>query len=94
MSKTNIQILGEEKDKIYRLNRRLDALTELLEKVDNGTLSVEVKNTNDLANSLKNDIELCKTRIQKWWNIIIKKYNLPRDKKFMVYFESGEVVIR
>ena len=48
MSKTNIQILGEEKDKIYRLNRRLDALTELLEKVNNGTLSI---NTYDIINA-------------------------------------------
>ncbi len=94
MRETNIQILGEEKDKIYRLNRRLDALTELLEKVNNGTLSVEVKDIDTLASSLKNDIELCKARIQKWWNIIIKKYNLPRDKKFVAYFEKGEVVIR
>ena len=78
-----------EREKIYRLNRRLDGLNELLETIDN--TKIKLDNPNNLKQNINRDILVCKDRIQKWWNIIFAKYNLPQDKKVSVSFEDGRI---
>lgn len=79
-----------ERDKIYRLNRRLDGLYELLETI--GNTKIEFESPEKLQEDIKKDIIDCKNRIQKWWNIIGEKYNLPKGEKFSVSFESGDII--
>ncbi len=85
MSKTNVIVTVKEykRDKIYRLNRRLDGLYELLETTDNTNISFE--NPEKMREDIKEDIVDCKNRIQKWWNIIGEKYNLPEGKNSLLY---------
>ena len=91
MSETKIiaTVKEYEKDKIYRLNRRLDGLYELLETMDN--TKIAFKTPEKLQEDVKKDIVDCKSRIQKWWDIIGKKYNLPPEETFSVSFESVEI---
>ena len=92
MSETKIiaTVKEYERDKIYRLNRRLDGLYELLETIDNTKINFE--NPEKMREYVKEDIVDCKNRIQKWWNIIGEKYNLPEGENFSVIFASGDII--
>lgn len=92
MSETKIiaTVKEYERDKIYRLNRRLDGLYELLETIDNTKINFE--NPEKMREDIKKDIVDCKNRIQRWWNIIGEKYNLPEGENFSVIFASGDII--
>lgn len=76
-----------EREKIYRLNRRLDGLQELLETIDN--TKIKFLDSQAMKKNIEKDISECESRIQTWWNIIVQKYNLPVDQTFVVSFANG-----
>lgn len=87
---TIVTVKENERKKIYRLNRRLDALNELLTTIDN--TKIKFSDPVKMKDSIIRDIADCKVRIEKWWNIIGRKYNLPNDEQFTVLFRTGEIV--
>lgn len=88
-----IKVQEYERNKIYRLNRRIDGLNELLDMIPKTKIKLE-KNCDLLENEIKKDIIDCKNKIQKWWNIIGYKYNLPTDKVFNFIYDSGEIFLK
>ena len=80
-----------EREKVYRLSRRLDALYNLLETIDNSYLNFE--NPDELKLRIKNDISRCKEKQNKWWRIICKRYSLPSEKTLKVQIYTGEIYI-
>ncbi len=82
-----VKVEDYERNKIYRLNRRLDSLNELLEML--GNTQIQIPNSDSLSEKINRDIIDCKKRIQKWWNIIANKYNLRG--KMIVRCETGEI---
>lgn len=90
MKKVFATVREYERDKIYRLNRKLDGLYELLETLDNTT--IQFKNPEKLQEDIKRDIEDCKKKIQKWWNVIGQKYHLAGGQHFSVLFATGDIV--
>lgn len=82
-----VTVLELERNKIYRLNRRLEALNELLFALDNST--IEFSNKEILRKKLKDDIINCGKRIKNWWDIMSEKYNLCGE--MTISFETGNV---
>ena len=78
-----------ERNKIYRLHRRLDGLNELLETLDN--TKIQIKNLENMKERIKSDIISCQNKKQKWWNIIGIKYKLPKNKRVSISFSSGDI---
>lgn len=82
-----VKVEDYERNKIYRLNRRLDSLNELLEML--GNTQIQIPNSDSLSEKIKGDIIDCKKRIQKWWDIISDEYNLCGE--MVVSYETGEI---
>ena len=78
-----------EREKIYRISRRIDALNNLLQTVENTKISFD--NLPELKLKINNDILMCQERQKKWWQIICKKYSLPEVKDIKVQVYTGEI---
>lgn len=87
-----ITVQEHERKKMYRLNRRVDGLKELLEMLNNTKIELE-RNSASMKVLIETDMKTCQARIQKWWNIIGKKYGLPTDKKFNFIYDTGEIFL-
>lgn len=86
--KTELVVVKDyEREKIYRLNRRLDGLSELLEMINN--TKIKFTDPKRLKKDIEKDISDCNFRIQKWWNIIVSKYKLPMNQALTVAFVDG-----
>lgn len=92
MSEKKVIVTVEENErrKIYRLNRRLAGLNELLATIDN--TKITFKDSENMKVSIKKDIIDCKNRINKWWNIIGEKYKLSKNKQFLVTYITGDII--
>lgn len=88
-----VKVKEYERNKMYRLNRRIDGLNELLDMLPKTKIKLE-KDYDLLEKEIKKDIIDCKNKIQKWWNIIGCKYNLPTDKVFNFIYGSGEIFLK
>lgn len=80
-----------EREKVYRLSRRLDALYNLLRTIDNSYLNFE--KPDELKLRIKKDISRCKAKQNEWWEIICKRYSLPSKKNLKVQIYTGEIYI-
>lgn len=80
-----------EREKAYRLSRRLEALQNLLKTIDDSLLTFE--NPDELKLKIKNDISICEEKQNKWWEVIRKRYSLPIDKSLKVQIYTGEIYV-
>lgn len=82
-----------ERDKIYRLSRRMSALNNLLSTLDNSQLDFE--NKEELKQKINQDINDCDQRMHDWWSVISKRYNLQNINQdisnFKVNIYTGEL---
>lgn len=53
-----------EREKVYRISRRIDALNNLLQTLDN--TSINFDNLTELKFKINNDILMCQERQKKW----------------------------
>ncbi|MCL2310914.1 MAG: hypothetical protein FWC41_00285 [Firmicutes bacterium] len=80
-----------EKEKLYRVFRRYDALYNLLETLDNSKIIFEDKD--QLVKKINEDISECKEKKKGLWSIIQKKYALPSDlRTIKLSILTGEIV--
>lgn len=81
-----------EREKIYRLVRRQDALVNLLNTIDNTEIALS-ENRDDFKQKIEKDIVECQNKQKLWWKVICKRYNLDENiahnLKISIY--TGEV---
>ena len=80
-------VTEKEKDQIYRLNRRTDALCELDESISKSNLEEDIQ----IRENIKMELKICREKNQNWWNNIVKKYNLPIDKQLKMNYGTCEI---
>lgn len=79
-----------ERDKIYRLTRRYEALINLLDT----TVSKD-KSDCKFIQEIKDSLNDCERRQKNWWDRIYKKYNLEKysNHKLRISIFTGEIVL-
>ncbi|GHV30162.1 hypothetical protein FACS189481_4030 [Clostridia bacterium] len=88
MSDPIVTVKDYERDKIYRLNRRIDGLNDLLQTFENTKIQMQSK---EKSKDIQQEIETCQKRIQKWWDLMSVKHSLPQDKELQVSFDKGDI---
>ena len=91
-SEALIIVKDYEREKIYRLVRRQDALINLLNTIDNTEITLS-ENKDDFKQKIEKDIVECQNKQKLWWKVICKRYKLNENniQKLKVSIHTGEI---
>lgn len=82
-----VVVKNYERDKIYRLTRRHEALQNLL--------NTSYNKNSYFVQKIKDSLSDCEIRQKKWWEKIFQRYRLEKysNKKLRVSIYTGEIFL-